>query len=82
MIEEFLEQMLVLQAEEQLSEVTTVALGTGSVEKNESRKIIRDLKRQAKGRNAVKKTRPTGTVEDVKKSMEGIGIGVEIIDGK
>lgn len=59
--------------------MTTVGLGTGSLEKNESRKILNDLKRQALRRDSIERTEDRGSVEDFQKQVEGIGIGVEII---
>ena len=79
-VDEALENLIVLQAEERLAVVTNVGLGTGSIGKNESRKILNDLRRQSISRRTpADRTEDRGSVEDFQKQVEGIGIGVEII---
>ena len=68
-MDEALENLIVLQAEERLAVVTNVGLGTGSIGKNESRKILNDLRRQSISRRTpADRTEDRGSVEDFQKA--------------
>lgn len=69
----YLEMLPVLQAEEQLSQINLIAIGTGAMDPEDSREIIRELYKQLGQDN-----KPT--FEQVRAQM--IAAGIEYIEVK
>ena len=66
--------MPVLEAEEQLSRITTIGMGTGNTKKEDSMSIMRQLKEQAGSRKQERKLNTTA------KLMSLSGMGITVVD--
>jgi len=70
-VRSYIEMIPIIEAEEALQSVTEIALGFGSIEKHESRRIMSEWQRLA-DRNRAARTRPGNPQQ-----LAAMGIGIK-----